>query len=309
LVEAIVRPLNLIHYGPNEVNLLKSMSCVLALCLSILTGRKTLALVIAVMTMIALELRPASTLVLGLVCCVPIAIALRPSASSGRPLSVLLGRTVALTVLALAVSIPLLLYFFFDDVASVITDIEGSLKSDVIGGRSNVAFRMAILKFVFVAMENTSFWYGSALGGSVTVPLGQNTAWSWWFMQDPNGEAPIHSDFVIVLSLMGILGYVVFSGAFYLVLRNRFGELSRRAVHGSGVVLQAISIIACVALVIYCSDQPYLSYYSHTLLVWMLLLISEVARKSKVVGGDGRGRAIGPVYARRRLVVNQAWPN
>ena len=171
--------------------------------------------------------------------------------------------------------------------------MEGGLKADYIGGTSNMAFRLAILKFVFVGIENTSFWYGSALTSSVTVPLGQ--VWQWWFNNDPNGEAPIHSDFVVVFSLMGIIGYTIFSGAFYLTLRNRFGELSRRNVRGDSVVLQAIAIIACVALLIYCSDEPYLSYYSHTLVVWMLLLISEVARKSNVVvRAAGHNRVISP---------------
>ena len=110
LIEAIIRPFGFIHNGPDEVNLLKSLSCVVAICLSILTGRKTLALVLACITVAALELRPTSTLVLGLVCCVPIAIALRPRVTSFRPISVLLGRTITMTVFISVVSIPLLLF-------------------------------------------------------------------------------------------------------------------------------------------------------------------------------------------------------
>ena len=83
---------------------------------------------------------------------------------------------------------------------------------------------------------------------------------------------------------MGILGYIVFSGGFYFVLRDRFRELARRGVHGSGAALQAISIIACWRSSFIAAIEPYLRYYSHTHVVWMLLLISEVARKSTVVG-------------------------
>ena len=49
------------------------------------------------------------------------------------------------------------------------------------------------------------------------------------------------------------------------------------------MALQAISIIACLALIIYCSDEPYLTYFSHANAVWMVLLISEMARKSRVM--------------------------
>ena len=55
LVEAIIKPLDLASsITPlHEVQLLKSMNCVLALCLSILTGRKALTLFIAAVTVVA----------------------------------------------------------------------------------------------------------------------------------------------------------------------------------------------------------------------------------------------------------------
>ena len=88
---------------------------------------------------------------------------------------------------------------------------------------------------------------------------------------------------MIVFVLMGIIGYCFLSGAFFLVLKSRFRAMSRRGLDGSSLVIQAISVIATLAIVIYCSDEPYLRYYSHANVVWMILLISEVARKSKVV--------------------------
>jgi hypothetical protein len=284
LVEAIVRPFVLINsVGPNEVSIIKSLICVLAICLATLMGRKTLGIFLAIVTLIALGLRPTSTLVLALICCVPIAILLRRRVVGYRPFSILMSYALAMVTLILAVSIPVLLYFFYDEVAPVISNFESSLKKEVIGGISSVEFRMAILKLAFATIDDSSFWYGSALSGDLTVPLGQVPSWQWWFFHNPNGDAPIHSDFVIVLCLMGIIGYVVFSSAFYLVLRDRFRELLRRDIYGSRVALQAISVIACVALLIYSSDEPYLTYYSHANAVWMLLLISEMARKSKVV--------------------------
>ena len=198
-----------------------------------------------------------------------------------------------MTTLFAAISIPLLLYFFFDDIAPMISSSEGYLKSDVIGGQSNVQFRLAILKYAYTMFTNSSLLYGSALSGSHTIPLALLPGWEWWRHAAAGGEATIHSDFVVILILMGTLGYAVFSFALYLVLKDRFRELARRDLRGDGVVLQAISIIGLIALVVYCSDQPFLSYYNHAHQVWMLLLISEVARKSKIIGNlPGVGQSI-----------------
>jgi hypothetical protein len=241
-------------------------------------------LCVAIVTMVALILRPLSTLVLALVCCVPIALALRSRVRTFRQAGVLASRALATMMLIVAIVIPLSLYFFYDDVAPIISSVEFHLKKDVIGGQSNMDFRLAILKLAFTQIENTSFWYGSALAGSHTVPLSQVPGFGWWWSVMGNAEAAIHSDFVSVFVLMGIAGYIVISIALYVALADRFRELRRRDLLGSGVVLHSIAIIGLVALIIYCSDQPYLSYYNHAQSVWMLLLISEVARRSKIAG-------------------------
>jgi hypothetical protein len=95
---------------------------------------------------------------------------------------------------------------------------------------------------------------------------------------------------------MGILGYASLSTAYYFILRTRFNTLTRSGITPSNVVLQSISIVATVALIIYSSDEPYLSYYNHAHLVWMVLLISEIAKKATVVDA-GNGRSRGTVQA------------
>ena len=294
LVEAIIKPLDIVaSLTPlHEVQVHKSIVCVLALSLCILTRRNALAAFVAAVTILALALRPLSTLVLALTCCLPLAIALRPRVLAPRPFAVLLGRALAMATLLVVVSVPLLLYFYFDDISSIIKSWEIYLKYDLIGGQSNMAFRLAILKYAFTQFDATSFWYGSGLAGSHTVHLAQLPGWSWWSGATGGEDATIHSDFVVVLVLTGILGYSVFSLAFYLALRNRFRQLDRPDLRGNAVVLQSISIIGLVALLIYCSDQPWLSYYDHANVVWMLLLISEVARKSKIIDNPTRSRRV-----------------
>ena len=286
VIEAIIKPLAFVSGATplHEVQVHKSLICVLALCLSILTGRHKLSLLLVVVTALALFLRPMSTLLLALICCLPVAIALRRRVLRPRPLPVLLSGVVVMTTLLLAVSIPLLLYFFFDDIGTLISEGETYLKSDLMGSQSNMAFRFAILKYAFAAFDNTSFLYGSALSGTHTVPLGQLPGWGHWVSEsNKGGEATIHSDFVITLILMGIIGYTFLSVGFFLILKNGLRALVNPRLRGSGVVLQAISIVAALTIIIYCSDEPWLSYYDHSNVAWMLLLIATVARKATII--------------------------
>ena len=81
----------------------------------------------------------------------------------------------------------------------------------------------------------------------------------------------------------------------------RFRQLMRVRLSEYGVVLQSISIIGILILIIYVSDEPVLSYYNHTQAIWLLLLISEVARKSINVNLRGRNKApkLGLIASRR----------
>jgi hypothetical protein len=196
-----------------------------------------------------------------------------------QPVAVSISRAGAMIILMLAAIIPMLLYFFFDEMGALIDLVESYVKVDVLGGQSNTAFRLTILKYAFASIDNTSFLYGSALAGDLNVLIAQEHA--WWLDVNKDGLVPIHSDFVIVFVLMGIIGYVVFTTMFYLILKVRFRELARRDVHDSEVVLHSLAVVAVVALVIYISGDPFLSYFNHAHVVWMLLLISEIVRKDR----------------------------
>lgn len=304
LIEAAIKPLDAVSTLTylHEVQVHKSMVCVLAICLSILMGRKKLAIFLLIVTVAALLLRPMSTLLLTLVGCVPVAMMLRFRVRAVRLLPVMSSAAVSFVVLIVAASVPLLLYFFFDDVSAIIDAGETYLKTDVIGGQSNMAFRLQILKIAFAPITDAfTFIFGNGLLGNHTVPLGQLAIWQWWYTINSEGEAPIHSDFVIVFIQMGIVGYFFFALAFYSALLVRFRQLMRVRLSEYGVVLQSISIIGILILIIYVSDEPVLSYYNHTQAIWLLLLISEVARKSINVNLRGRNKApkLGLIASRR----------
>jgi hypothetical protein len=285
LLEAIIRPLDFFTQFSyvHEVQFVKSLSCILALCLFILTGQKILALLTAAITAIALLLRPTSTIALVLILCVPIAVVLRSRVLYFRPLNVLVARVLAMTTLIIAVSVPILMYFYLDDLGPLVVSWEGYLKGDILGGQSNSFFRLAILQVAFESVRDTSFWFGSALSGSVTVPLGKQEGFQWWFSAaaQSGGEAPIHSDFVITFVLMGIAGLSALAAGYYLALKALFRGFISPRLRGDGVVIRALAIIALVAVFIYSSDEAYLSCYSHANVVWLLLLVSEMLRKAK----------------------------
>ena len=159
VIEAIVKARNLVpNLGDlDEVQIHKSLTCVLAICLCILTRRPALLLFNLAVVFMALALRPVSTLVLALICCVPLAIALRIRVSRLSSIAVLMGQSIAVIVLLVALSVPVLLYFYFDDIAPIITSWESFLRATY-RRTVNVAFRLAILKIAFVVnSEQNSF--------------------------------------------------------------------------------------------------------------------------------------------------------
>ena len=89
-----------------------------------------------------------------------------------------------MTTLLLAVLIPMLLYFYLDDVGALIAVGETYLKSNVLGAYSNMAFRLEILKLAFTSIDSAStFLFGSGLSNSLTVPLSQQPGFQYWILR------------------------------------------------------------------------------------------------------------------------------
>lgn len=254
----------------NEVEPTKPVVCVLAICLGILLGRKILTLVLIAITAMALELRPTTSLLILLVICGSFAIALKMR-------SVGPTRFMVYGVLFAAAVGPLLLYLFFDDLSLLISEVESYIKENLLGGQSNTAFRLTILKYAFQTLDQ-SFLFGDRLSGNTSVLLARE--YTWWLDETRGGGmATIHSDFVIVLTQAGIVGYILFVWFFYSMLSVRFRLLAASTSHDFRTLI-ALSIIAVVALIVDCSVNPFLQVFQTVHPIWMLLFISEVARKS-----------------------------
>jgi hypothetical protein len=252
----------------------KSIVSVLGLCLAILLRRTLFVFLFAGVTALALIVRPSSTLVLGIITCIPLAFLLQIRAIG-------LSRVLANTVLILVALSPFALYVFFDQLREFISAAESAVKGDVLGGRSNAEFRLVVVNKALHQLEGTSFWYGNGLDGNTTVFVGQDIP--SWFAVDAHGLATIHSDFVIVLSQAGLVGYSLFIIFICLVLNRRFRNLACVRIGNDDLYnLLSISIVAVVTLILYCSVNPFLQYYYLAHPVWLLLFISELAGKSTI---------------------------
>jgi hypothetical protein len=255
----------------NELEPTKPVVCILAICLSILLDRKLLACALMAITAVTLGFRPTTSLLLLLLMCGPLAVALRM-----RFVGII--RVIAYGILVAAALGPLMLYFYFDDVSQFVEQAESYVKVDVLGGISNSAFRLTIAKYAFEALDK-SFWFGNGLNGETSVLLAREYA--WWLNVTTTGMAEIHSDFIIVLTQAGIVGYTLFVWFFYSMLSVRFLMLGASASCSEDVgTLTALSIIALILLIVDCSFNPFLPVFQTVHPIWMLLFISETARKS-----------------------------
>jgi hypothetical protein len=254
-----------------DVEHVKSIVCVLAVCMSILIRQDTRTLLLLLLSGVALVLRPSSTFAIALMLCVPLAAVLRVGVVRG-------AQRFAKIALSLTIIGPLLLYFFFDTIAPLVESTEEYFKVDLLGGFSNSSFRLLILKRAFYEFGQSSFWYGNGLSGDSNVFIAPE--YGDWLNYNANGLVPIHSDFVAILVLSGCIGYFLFAAMLYSCLSSRSRWLtSNDFVDGNHFALVSISVVALLTLAIYCSFNPFLINYQHTHIIWFLLLISEMVLK------------------------------
>jgi hypothetical protein len=285
----------LLKSGQSEdVQHVESIVCVLALCLAILVGQKIAAAAVCLMTAIALGLRPTSTLVLALIICVPLTVALRVRA-------IRFSRLFTNTILTVLILGPLAFYFFFEDIAEWTSAVDHAIKSDL-GSFSNAEFRLAVLKAAFRSLDESSFWFGSGLSGDTSVSIVRELP--IWIDTNRAGIASIHSDFVIVLTQSGIIGYVVFACFIYSIANIRIRRLAVLNADSIGTrALISISIVANVAIWIFASFNPFLQQYQFAHTVWMLMFISEVVMKTVALRAETarsmrlRARLVEPRHA------------
>lgn len=254
-----------------EIEHVKSIVCVFAFCLALLTRNRAYAILVSAIIAASLAVRPSSTLLVSVAVCGPLSWAM----AAGRKRTAAAG---AWSALSFAAAIPWLFYWFFRPLADAATSIDGYLKHDLLEGHSNTDFRLEIIKLALRKLDG-SVLFGEGLSGNPNVDLGAH--WPWWHQVVPNGAALIHSDWLVVVSQAGAVGAVLFFAMFASVLRVRLRALN--ALHPvappEAKALLSFSVAAAVAFFLYSSFNPVLPLYHIAHTFWFVLLVSEVAAK------------------------------
>jgi hypothetical protein len=277
ILEAILRltALGGSYFALTDTQFAKTIVTVTGLSLAILARRRLFVLLYSIASVSALLLRPSSTMVLALVVCVPLSLLLRMR---------MVGIGAAMTygfVLAAALS-PLALYLYADQIGEAIGNLEGAVKTDILGSRSNTEFRMLVITLALRQLAGASLFFGSGLDGNVTVFVGRELP--YWFDMSTRAMATIHSDFVIILTQSGLIGYLIFVAFLFIILNVRFRSLiATRFRHQGAYDLVALSVVAVVCFVIYSLVNPNMQYYYVLHPVWMLLFISELIAGARIV--------------------------
>ena len=253
-----------------EMEHVKSIVCVLAVSLCVLLERYRQAGVLVGLIAVALLARPTSTLLIGLVVGVGLALALKTRRWR-------LAKFVSYTTLVVMAVSPLLFYYYYDAMADTVRGFEPFIKGDVLGGESNTEFRLAVFKLALMPLDK-SMLFGLGLSGDPNVPLG--LIFPWWRDVVPDGTVLIHSDFLVILGQSGLVGYGLFVAFLWLMLAHRFSVLKKSPpADAKSTALIYLSLIAIVSFILYASFNPFLPLYHTNHILWLVLLVSELVTK------------------------------
>jgi hypothetical protein len=272
---------------------IKSAVSILGLCIAILKKRWLIMAVILAAMGITQVLRPSSTLILATAVCLPLTFAL-------MNLGTFVSRIIVNAVVLISLLSPFALFLYSDEVGTAVAAVESTVKSGWLGGQANTEFRLALYKEAFRSLEDTSFIFGNGLNGNQTVSLERE------FPASHGIPIPLHSDLLVIMTQAGLVGYFLFATMIFSMINVRFRLMRHPRDTPEGLyALGAISIVSIVCLLIHCSANPYLNYYEYALPFWIILFVSEIARKAHIVHRN-ISSVRRPRWIRRKLVPKGA---
>jgi hypothetical protein len=248
----------------------KSIVAVVGLALAFLQRRASMALLFLLSIALALVLRPSTTVVLALSICLPLTLLLRRQ-------DLQISRVSANTALCFAAVSPFILYAFYDQISDLLQTAESTIKTEALGGQTNTRFRLIVINKALQQLIDGSLLYGNALDGNTTVFIGNEIP--SWFNFNALGIVTIHSDFVIVLSQAGLIGYALFIAFFAIIINTRFRSLYQVNRHSDEYTMLSISIISIVGLLVIALVNPFLQNFFILHPIWTLMFVSELARQ------------------------------
>jgi hypothetical protein len=155
-----------------------------------------------------------------------------------------------------------------EDVAQAVFSIEPLVKEDALDSHSNNEFRLGVISAVRDEMAEQSMLVGTFFTGDVNVSVRKYLG--KWLDED---QAPIHSDYILMIRQGGLIGYGLFATLFIGMARlcAKAARLAHAAGDGGGETLfdalQAMNVIFMCSI----SGNPTMQLLDCTVPYLMLL--------------------------------------
>ena len=124
---------------------------------------------------------------------------------------------------------------------------EPYVKQSVLNAQTDNDFRLGVISALRAETEDSSILFGKYFSGAIN-PIVTDVL-PWWYNVHQSDDAPIHSDFLIILSQGGLAGYFLFAafllGFARLCLRGArssalFGETDLERFFDAALVMEVI---------------------------------------------------------------------
>lgn len=185
--------------------------------------------------------------------------------------------TLALTYGVIALNIIVVLSAPF---AELVFGVEPLVKQDVLGSDSNSGFRLGVIEALRADMEQHPLLTGKMFSGDINPEVSDYL--QWW----STDQAPIHSDFAVVLSQGGLFGYALFAAIFIGLAHACYRTVScadRRGIDRHvAAFFDAVPVITLV-FIIYISFNPIMANIALSLFFLMLVPLSVLTARRVLV--------------------------
>ena len=166
-----------------------------------LAGREIMLMLVCLGVISSLAIRPTSTLFVGATVSLAFVVAYR--FRMRRSLRFVMISMVALMLL---VNLGIL---SSAGIADAVYSAEPYLKQSVLNAQTDNDFRLGVIDALRQATESSSVLFGEYFSGDIN-PIVTDVL-PWWYDVFQTDDAPIHSDFLIMLSQGGLAGYILFA--------------------------------------------------------------------------------------------------
>ena len=262
--------------GARPVNHQSMMIVIIALAIASVTRQKTLMTAAIVTVVVYSLLRPSSTIVVATITVIAFALLHRAKFMRAYYAGIFGGIFAIVAINLMTMINP--------DVLLPILEVETVLKTEVLGGRTNSAFRLSVIRAASHEYGQGSFLFGKFFSGSINAPEMEYYL-PWW----NDDEAPIHSDFAIIIQQGGLFGITLFAGWFLGILRMFRNGARLAAVVGAPEAKRFLeaATLCCLVVAIFLSFNPVLQQLGAMMTLYAIVWLGAMARIALASEAEG----------------------